>query len=104
MAPASLIRSHRRAAEVLLRVAGPHDTESRLRKALELARAQQSPSLELRAALSLAGPLRAEGVTDKAHELIGGVYSRFTEGFETHDLVAARGLLDQLGRDLNASG
>jgi hypothetical protein len=70
--------------------------ETRLRKALGLARAQRSPSLELRIALSLANHLRAEGGTNEAEELIAGVYSTFTEGFETHDLVAARELLGRL--------
>ena len=68
-----------------------------MREALELARGQGSPSLELRAALSLAGHLRERGQDDAARELTAGVYSTFTEGFETHDLVAARELLDQLG-------
>ena len=70
---------------------------TRMREALELARGQGSPSLELRAALSLAGHLRSEGKTNAARGLITGVYSTFTEGFETHDLVAARELLEQLG-------
>jgi ATP/maltotriose-dependent transcriptional regulator MalT len=84
---------HRLAGELLLRFERLDDGETRLRKALRLARAQRSPSLELRAALSLANHLRAEGGTNEAEELIAGVYSTFTEGFETHDLVAARELL-----------
>ncbi len=87
---------HRLAGELLLRLDRREDAEARLRQALAVARAQRSPSLELRAALSLAGHLRAEGDDDAARELTAGVYSGFTEGFETQDLVAARRLLDAL--------
>jgi DNA-binding SARP family transcriptional activator/predicted ATPase len=87
----------RLAGELLLRLDRRDEAEARLWEALELARRQSSPSLELRAALSLAGHLRAEGRDDTARELTAGVYSTFTEGFETHDLVAARELLEDLG-------
>jgi DNA-binding SARP family transcriptional activator len=88
---------HRLAGELLLR-SGRHDeAEARMREALELARRRGSPSLELRAALGLAGRLRSDGRIDTARELTAAVYSTFTEGFETHDLVAARELLEQLG-------
>ena len=87
----------RLAGELLLRQGGREEAEARLHDALALARGQGSPSLELRAALSLAGHLRAEGRDDEARGLVAGVYSSFTEGFETHDLVAARELLAQLG-------
>ena len=88
---------HRLAGEVLLRLDRRDEAELRMRSALELARGQGSPSLELRAALSLAGYLRTEEQADAARELTAGVYSTFTEGFATHDLVAARALLEQLG-------
>ena len=83
----------RLAGELLLRLGRREEAETRLRDALELARGQGSPSLELRAALSLAGHLRSEGQDDAARGLVTGVYSSFTEGFETHDLAAARELL-----------
>jgi DNA-binding SARP family transcriptional activator/predicted ATPase len=88
---------HRLAGELLLLLDRRDEAETRMRAALELARGQGSPSLELRAALSLAGHLRIEGKADAARGLITGVYSTFTEGFDTHDLVAARELLEQLG-------
>jgi DNA-binding SARP family transcriptional activator len=87
---------HRLAGELLIRLGRRDEAEASLDKALELARAQRSPSLQLRVALSLAKHLRAEGKTNEAHELTAGVYSRFSEGFATHDLVAARELLEQL--------
>jgi predicted ATPase len=88
---------HRLAGELLLRLGTRGEAEKRLREALELARGHGSPSLELRAALSLAGHLRSEGQDDEARELTSRVYSTFTDGLETHDLVAARELLAQLG-------
>ena len=58
---------HRLAGELLLRLERRDEGEARLRKALGLARAQRRPaSLELRAALSLADHLRAEGDTNEA--------------------------------------
>jgi predicted ATPase len=37
------------------------------------------------------------GRRDAAREALAPVYGWFTEGFDTHDLVAARALLDELG-------
>ena len=88
---------HRLAGEILLCLESRDEAEERLRKALDLARGHASPSLELRAALSLAGHLRHAGHTDQARGLVAGVYAAFTEGFETRDLVSARELLAQLG-------
>jgi len=87
---------HRLAGELFIRLERRDEADASLDKALELARAQRSPSLELRAGLSLANHLCAQGRPTDAHELIASVYSRFGEGFETHDLVAARELLEQL--------
>ena len=81
----------RLSGELLLRRGRPGEAEARLREAIELAHRQGSPSLELRAALSLAA-LGDETVRD----VVASVYSRFTEGFDTHDLVVARTLLDEL--------
>jgi predicted ATPase len=87
---------HRLAGEILVRLDRRDEAEERLRRALALARGQASPSLELRAALSLAGHLRCTGDTDQARGLVAGASATFTEGFETHDLVSARELLAQL--------
>jgi DNA-binding SARP family transcriptional activator/predicted ATPase len=88
---------HRLAGELLLRLDRRDEAEARMRQALELARRQGSPSLELRAALSLAAHLRTEGRTDAARDLMTTACSPFSEGFDSHDLVAARELLEQLG-------
>jgi len=63
---------------------------------LDWARRQGALSWELRASTSLARLQHQHGRTQKARELLTPVYDRFTEGFETSDLMAAKGLLDQL--------
>jgi len=47
--------------------------------------------------MSLAAHLRSEGRGDEAVGLVSTPYSRVDEGHETHDLVTARALLDDLG-------
>ena len=59
-------------------------------------------SWELRAATSLARLLRDQGRSANASACLQPVYDRFTEGFGTADLIAAKRLLDDLrdaGRD-----
>ncbi len=67
-----------------------------LQRAIETARSQQARSLELRAAVALARLWRDDGKRSQAQDLLGPVYDRFTEGFETPDLKDAKALLDQL--------
>jgi predicted ATPase len=67
--------------------------------ALEIARAQQAKSLELRAATSLSRLRQQQGKRNEAGQLLAEVYSWFTEGFDTTDLREAKVLLDQLARD-----
>ena len=88
---------HRTAGQVLVLQGRRDEAQERLHEALKLARSQGSPSLELRAAIGLAGQLQVDGQTDAARGLVAEVYATFTEGFDTHDLVAARELLEQLG-------
>ncbi|WP_158952054.1 ATP-binding protein [Paraburkholderia acidisoli] len=64
--------------------------------AIELARAQGALSLELRAATGLAGLARTLGLCRESRVQLRPVYARFTEGFDTADLRAARVLLDCL--------
>jgi predicted ATPase len=66
------------------------------RRALDGAREHGTPSWELRAATSLARLLRHQGRTADATTCLQPVYDRFTEGFDTADLVAAKQLLDGL--------
>jgi predicted ATPase/DNA-binding winged helix-turn-helix (wHTH) protein len=71
--------------------------EAYFRRALDLAREQGALSWELRAATSLARLLRDQGRSANAQTLLQPVYDRFTEGFATADLKAAKVLLDTLG-------
>jgi class 3 adenylate cyclase/tetratricopeptide (TPR) repeat protein len=68
-----------------------------LRRALEIARAQEAPSLELRAARDLAALLDGRNERSHAFDLLAPVLATFTEGYETPDLVEAKALLDALG-------
>jgi predicted ATPase len=71
--------------------------ESALRQAVTSARRQDAKSWELRAVLSLARLLIAQGHRDDARVMLGEIYRWFTEGFDTADLRNARALLDELG-------
>jgi predicted ATPase len=71
--------------------------EDVFRQALDGAREHGTLSWELRAATSLARLLRNQGRPAAAVAVLQPVYDRFTEGFDTADLVAARQLLDELG-------
>jgi hypothetical protein len=72
------------------------DAEALFRQALDLARQQEALSWELRSATSLARLLRREGRRGHARAVLAPVYGRFSEGFESADLVAAKSLLDDL--------
>ena len=71
--------------------------EDVFRQALDGARRQETLSWELRAATSLARLLRDQGHPAAAMSALQTVYERFTEGFGTADLIAAKQLLDELG-------
>jgi predicted ATPase/DNA-binding SARP family transcriptional activator len=71
--------------------------EERFMQALGWARRQDAPSWELRSATSLARLWHRQGRTGPARELLAPIYHRFTEGFETADLRAAKALLSLFG-------
>ena len=48
----------------------------------------------MRAAMSMARLWRDQGKRNEAHDLLAPVYGWFTEGFDTHDLMEAKALLD----------
>jgi predicted ATPase/DNA-binding winged helix-turn-helix (wHTH) protein len=70
--------------------------EGHFRQALDWARRQGALSWELRAAKSLARLLSDQSRSADATTLLQPVYDRFTEGFDTADLKAAKALLDAL--------
>jgi len=65
-------------------------------QALQLAGTQDALAWELRAATSLARLHRARNRSAEAIACLRQIYDRFTEGFGTADLVAAKRLLDEL--------
>ena len=72
------------------------EAETCFRTALSVAREQGSRGFELRAALSLARLLSAQGRRGEARDLLSPVYRWFTEGFDTPDLQETKALLDEL--------
>jgi predicted ATPase/DNA-binding winged helix-turn-helix (wHTH) protein len=65
-------------------------------QATELAREQGALLWELRVALGLARLRMTQGRQDEARRLLAPIYDRFTEGFGTADLRAARAMLESL--------
>jgi predicted ATPase len=65
-------------------------------KALAEARRQEALSWELRAATSMAKLWHEQGKSAAAHDLLSGVYDRFTEGLDTLDLRTAHTLIGEL--------
>jgi predicted ATPase/DNA-binding winged helix-turn-helix (wHTH) protein len=70
--------------------------EDGFRQALDGAREHGTLSWELRAATSLARLLRNQGRAADAAACLQPLYDRFTEGFGTADLIAAKQLLDEM--------
>jgi len=94
---------HRLRGELALLTAGPLPdagaqaaAEAHFRRALDVGRAQEARSLELRAATSLARLWQAQGKPAAARDLLAPVYAWFTEGVDTLDLLEAKALLDEL--------
>ena len=67
--------------------------EHHFQQSLEIARRQGALAWELRTAMSLARLWQRQRKTSQARALLTAVYRRFTEGFDTTDLVAAKALL-----------
>jgi predicted ATPase/DNA-binding winged helix-turn-helix (wHTH) protein len=70
--------------------------ERLLARSMRIARRQCALSWELRTALTLARLHARRGQAERARQLLSPLYQRFTEGFETHDVQAARQLLAEL--------
>ncbi len=89
---------HRRRGELtrMLADADPAEFEECFHRALEVARAQQTLALELRAARSLARVHFDRGARKEALTLLEPVYARFSEGLATNELVSAASLLRSL--------
>jgi predicted ATPase len=72
------------------------EVEACFRQALDIAHNQQTKSLELRAAMSLARLWQTQGKRAEAYEMLTEIYGWFTEGFATPDLQEAQALLAAL--------
>lgn len=88
----------RQRAELLLALNPSKTTEAEtyLKKALEVARRQNSKSLELRAGISLVKLWQQQERINEARDLIEPIYRWFNEGTATSDLRRARDLLTAL--------
>ena len=67
-------------------------------QSLEWARRQGALAWELRSATSLARLWHRQRKMSQARALLAAVYRRFTEGFDTADVVTAKTVLESVGR------
>ena len=86
------------AGEIELRSPTPDfaKAEAYLERSLTVARKQRARSFELSAAITMARLWRDQRKPSAARDLLGSVYSGFTEGFNTFDLKQAKVLLREL--------
>ncbi|WP_394838757.1 helix-turn-helix transcriptional regulator [Pendulispora rubella] len=84
-----------RAARILERGAGEKEAETLLLRAIDLARHQRALSWELRATMTLVDlwTRQPERPVAEAYDRLAEVRARFTEGFDTTDLLRADALL-----------
>jgi hypothetical protein len=84
----------------ILRWRGGQDAaaEEKLLESREVARRQSALSWELRSAMSLARLWREGGRAGEGRDLVAATLARFSEGFGTADLVAARRLVSEPSR------
>jgi predicted ATPase len=87
---------HRLRGELLLAGDEVGPAEACFRQALDVARAQQARSLELRAVVSLGRLYRQQGRQAEARPLLAQMYDWFKEGFDLPDLQEAKVVLEQL--------
>lgn len=87
---------HRGRGDLLREQGDDRAAEQAYLRAIEIARGQQARSLELRATTALCRLWARQGKNTPAHQLLSEIYGWFTEGFATHDLRAAKELLQQL--------
>jgi predicted ATPase len=72
------------------------EAESCFERAVEVARKQQAKLLELRATVSLSRLYVRQGKRHEARARLEAIYTWFTEGFDTLDLIEAKMLLEEL--------
>jgi len=87
---------HRLRGECLGQLGDTEGAEKSFLYALEIARKQEAKSWELRVSTSLARLWQQEGKLEQAGKHLAEIYSWFTEGLDSPDLLDARALLDEL--------
>ena len=97
----ALAELNRVRGKILFNESGPgtaQEAEENFLRSLDIAREQQVPSWELRAAVSLAKLWQSQHRAQEAYDLLTSVYARFSEGFGTRDLVRAAASIEELAR------
>ena len=69
-------------------------------EAIAIGREEGSVCWELRSGICLARLWLTEGKPEEAQNLLKPIYARFTEGFGSHDLIQARGILERISKEL----
>ena len=72
------------------------EAEEQFQRSLDCARQQEALSWELRTSISLARLYQPQGKIIEARAALEPVYNRFSEGFQTADLTAAKALIEAL--------
>jgi predicted ATPase len=85
---------HRVRGEILFGIGESVEARISIIQGLDIAREHGALSWELRAAISLTQPRANRQCSDEALSRLDAVLKRFSEGFETADLTAARSLLN----------
>lgn len=93
---------HRLKGVCLLEISAANAAEAEIcfSRALAVSRKQGAKSLELRATINIARLWQQRGRQDEAKRVLKEIYSWFTEGSDTHDLVEAANLLRTLSAPL----
>jgi predicted ATPase len=81
----------------LMQGADDAEVEENHSRAIRVAQSQKGKILELRATVSLCRLWQSQGRTAVSRERLEEIYSWFSEGFDTRDLLEARELLEELG-------
>jgi predicted ATPase len=94
---------HRLKGELILRGYGVEaepgvqtEAEECFRKAIEIARQQETRPFELRAVMSLSRLWEQQDKKKQARQMLAEIYGWFSEGFDTKDLIDAKALIEQL--------
>jgi hypothetical protein len=82
--------------ELRLKIGETELAEADFREAITLARKMSAKMFELQASISLARLLESRGRRAEARAMLGEMFSWFTEGFDTRDLIDAMALLNEL--------